>query len=253
MQITADEGAHLAQVQDVLRLDAAFSAEVLRLANSPLLGARREITNILHAVAILGLERIKALTTTLAVRIFLSGKPSDAMQTCWRRNLAVAIVSAQIARYVDMDADTCYTAGLLHDIGRLALLWACPDEYAGILAQPMIESRHLLEMEKELFGMDHCEAGEWILTQWEFPLQLREVALLHNRNPEPGASSLLLVVYTALQIADAIGFPISHQSTDRTQMSELLPNRLRQSVLDNFDQIAEDTIFRLNAVECSLL
>ena len=185
MQIAADERVNLAEIQALLRTDAAFSVEVLRLVNSPLLGARTEVTSILQAVAVLGLDRVKALATTLALRMFLVGKPSDALQACWRRNLAVAIVSELLAPYVGFDNDACYTAGLLHDIGRLALLWASPDLYEGVLAQPEIANFDLLQNEKAVFGIDHCEAGEWILTEWEFPADLREVALMHHRKPEP--------------------------------------------------------------------
>src|SRR6266571_1113571 len=71
MLLTARGDVPLTQVEEILRTDAAFAAEVLRLANSPLIGLRREITGILQAVMILGLERIKALATTLALRTFL--------------------------------------------------------------------------------------------------------------------------------------------------------------------------------------
>jgi putative nucleotidyltransferase with HDIG domain len=252
MQITADDSAHLAQVRDVLRMDAAFSAEVLQLANSPLLGARYEIKSILQAVAILGLERIKALTATLALRMFLTGKPSDVLQACWRRNLAVAIISERLARYVDMDRDTCYTAGLLHDIGRLALLWTSPGAYSEILTNSEIESSDLLEREKEAFGIDHCTAGEWILTEWGFPPELREVALRHHRRPSP-EKGLLPVVFTARRIADVFGFRAQPHAPDLAEVVEVLPAQSRQRVLEDFEAIADDAMFRINALECSLL
>src|SRR5438045_2243982 len=76
MLLTARTDVPLTQVQEVLCTDAAFASDVLRLANSPLIGTRREITSILQAVMILGLERIKSLVTTLALRTFLTtGRP----------------------------------------------------------------------------------------------------------------------------------------------------------------------------------
>src|SRR5438132_333779 len=104
MVLSAREDVPMSQVQTVLRTDAAFTAEVLRLANSPLFGARREITSVLQAVMILGLERIKALATTLALRAFLtSGKTSQALHACWRHNLATAILCERLARCLHMD------------------------------------------------------------------------------------------------------------------------------------------------------
>src|SRR6266850_8475445 len=136
MMLTARDDVPLPLVREVLCTDAAFAAEVLRLANSPLIGMRGEITSILQAVAMLGFERIKSLATTLALRAFLTnGTPSDALRGCWRHNLAAAILCERLARFVQMDRDLCYTAGLLHDIGRLALLRARSDEYERILFQ----------------------------------------------------------------------------------------------------------------------
>src|SRR5437764_10787340 len=68
IRLTTEADVALSQVQAVLRLDAVFTAEVLHLANSPLTGLRGEITSVLQAVMMLGLERIKALATTVAMR-----------------------------------------------------------------------------------------------------------------------------------------------------------------------------------------
>src|SRR5579863_3235540 len=125
MMLTAKADVPLDDVQRVLRADAAFTADVLRLANSPLIGMRAQIKSVLQAVMMLGLERIKALSTTLALRTFLTGGvPDEALQACWRHNLATAILCDRLARILHQDSDVCYTAGLLHDIGRLALLRA---------------------------------------------------------------------------------------------------------------------------------
>src|SRR5678816_1841142 len=72
MRLAAMDDVPLSRVQETLRTDAVFSGEVLRLANSPLISFRGEITSILHAVAMLGLERIKTLATTLVLRTFLT-------------------------------------------------------------------------------------------------------------------------------------------------------------------------------------
>src|SRR4051812_41163150 len=68
MQLTADENVGLWKVQDVLRTDAVFTADVLRLANSPLIGLRTPVASVMRAVMIIGLDRIKNLATTLALR-----------------------------------------------------------------------------------------------------------------------------------------------------------------------------------------
>src|SRR5262249_32798417 len=92
LTLTSYGDVPLTQVQDVLRTDAAFTAAVLRLANSPLIGMHNPVSSVLQAVMRLGLDRMKSLATTLALRSFLTnGVPSEALQACWRHNLATAV------------------------------------------------------------------------------------------------------------------------------------------------------------------
>jgi putative nucleotidyltransferase with HDIG domain len=255
MLLTARDDVPLTQVQQVLRTDAAFAAEVLHLANSPLVGMRSEITSILQAVMLLGLERIKGLATTLALRTFLTSGPlTDALQGCWRHNLATAIVSERLARFVHLDSDTCYTAGLLHDIGRLALLRACPDKYEQILSRPDASDADLLLREKSIFDIDHCQAGEWILEQWQFPKELREVVSLHHQKPAPGTAGLLSVVYAGWRLADFLGFSVLNAPIpgDIGEIVSVLSEPASQLVRDEFDRIAEEVAVKINAIECYL-
>src|SRR5437016_13440930 len=72
LRLTAQDDVPLNRIQAVLRTDVAFSAEVLRLANSALIGSRNVAGNVAHAVALLGLEPLKGLSMTIAMRAFLS-------------------------------------------------------------------------------------------------------------------------------------------------------------------------------------
>ena len=72
LRLTSREDIPLSSIQTVLRTDVAFSAEVLRLANSALIGSRSQVSSVAHAVGLLGLERLKALSMTIAMRDFLS-------------------------------------------------------------------------------------------------------------------------------------------------------------------------------------
>ena len=74
-----------------------------------------------------------------------------------------------------MDADFAYVAGLLRDIGRLALLVKYPEPYANLLVVSGEQQFDLLMMERELFDIDHCEAGAWLMQQLPFPPELDEI------------------------------------------------------------------------------
>lgn len=256
MMLTANADVQLEQIQQVLRTDAVFTADVLRLANSPLIGMRTEIKSVMQAVMMLGLERIKALATTLALRTFLTAAPPTApLLGCWRHNLATAILCERLARIMQMDSDACYTAGLLHDIGRLALLCDFPEKYQQVLSMEATEGFDLLQCEKSIFDIDHCEAGKWILEEWEFPKDLREVAFLHHQDPSPGASSLLLVVHVGWRIADLLGFSVLNRSVSGQieEIASVLPGKAKLQVIADFDRTAEDVAFKINAIDCSLV
>jgi len=256
MMLTSLEDVPLSKVQDVLRTDAAFTADVLRLANSPLIGLRAPVTSVLHAVMVLGLERMKSLATTLALRAFLTtGVPTDAVKACWRHNLATAVICEKLARILQIEADLCYTAGLLHDIGRLALIRACPDQYQHIFSIDPDGGFNLLEIEKSLFEIDHCEAGRVILEQWEFPKELRDVVSNHHHEPNAESSNLARIVYAGWQIADLLGFSALNRpiAGKIEAIASVLPANARQKLLEEFNGLAEDVAFKINAIECSLI
>jgi putative nucleotidyltransferase with HDIG domain len=256
MKLTAHADVQLEQIQQVLRMDAAFTADVLRLANSPLIGMRGEIKSVMQAVMMLGLERIKALATTLSLRAFLTtAGPNGALLASWRHNLATAIICERLARILVIDSDASYTAGLVHDIGRLALLCAFPEKYGNLLMGQPSDDLDLLQCERSIFDIDHCQAGKWILEHWDFPEELREVAFLHHERPKPCAAMILRMVHVGWRMADLLGFsvlarPIAGQIDEITSV---LPPKAQEQVLAEFDRLAEDVAFKINAIDCSLM
>jgi putative nucleotidyltransferase with HDIG domain len=256
MKLTAHADVQLEQIQQVLRMDAAFTADVLRLANSPLIGMRGEIKSVMQAVMMLGLERIKALATTLSLRAFLTNTgSSEALLASWRHNLATAILCERLARILVLDGDACYTAGLVHDIGRLALLSAFPDKYDRILSVQQGDDLDLLQCERSIFDIDHCQAGKWILEQWDFPEELCAVAFLHHQKPQPNTSILLRIVHVAWRMADLLGFSVLSNPIvgSLDEITSVLPLQAQQQILAEFDRLAEEVAFKINAIDCSLI
>jgi len=78
-----------------------------------------------HAMALLGLDRIKSLAVTVAMRGFL-GKPNPLIYQCWQHSVACALVCQELSPIFGLSGDRAYTAGLMHDIGRLGLLKTYP-------------------------------------------------------------------------------------------------------------------------------
>jgi HD-like signal output (HDOD) protein len=253
LNMVSDVSQPLPRVVSLLRTDAVLTAEVLRLANSPLLGCRSEIKNILQALAFLGMERVNSLIVTTAMRGLAGPAGGTLARACWRHNLATAVLCERFAASQRIAAERGYVAGLIHDIGRLALLRAFPN-YETALTEGAAEGRNLLAVEKSLYGMDHTEAGRWLLAQWGCPLDLQTVASLHeNPGAAPGPDrDLVRLVGAASRLADLIDF-CEFSDTPKTELAQivdLIPESSSQ--LADFPGLAEFVATRVNGIEVSL-
>jgi HD-like signal output (HDOD) protein len=101
---------------------------------------------------------------------------------------------------------------LLRDIGRLALLVKYPDSYANLLAVSGEHSFDLMQTERELFDVDHCQAGAWLMERMPFPPELAEVVAHHHDAPEDGTFRLVHLIRIADRLADALGFAVIAQA-----------------------------------------
>jgi len=188
--------------------DATLSAQVLRLANSPLFGFAAEIGTVQHAVVALGAAQVQSLVMSVATANYSrAALRTEALQKVWRHAVASAILSREVARAAGMPLEQAYCLGLLHDIGRLGLLVAWPDDYNLILQEADRDSMSLLDLERRLFGKDHCEVGRLLVEQWKLPPEFRVVAGRHH-DPPTGMLEVdnLKVAWLGCQLADSLGY-----------------------------------------------
>jgi len=194
-----------------LQADPVFSGEMLRVANSALYGLRTEIRSVHQATINLGLDFVKAVAITVGLRAYVkSAVKAPVLRRCWAHSMACGILSQELATACFMKGDEAYTAGLLHDIGRMGLLAAYPLEYANVLSVAVDYSFDVLHCEKELFDIDHCEAGAWMAEQWKLPAMLANIAA-HHHDPLPAVPAkqkpdLLTIVELACRLADSLDF-----------------------------------------------
>jgi hypothetical protein len=125
----------------------------------------------------------------------------------WQNSLACALLSEKLARACKIDADFAYVAGLLRDIGRLALLVKYPDSYINLLAVAGEQGFDLIHTERGLFDIDHCQAGSWLMGKMPFPPDLCEVVAKHHEPPS-GPFRMVHLVRIAGLLADTLGFAV---------------------------------------------
>jgi putative nucleotidyltransferase with HDIG domain len=214
LQVLSQEDAVLRQLAELIRMDPAFSAEILRLANSAAFGFSARIDNLGRAIVLLGTERVRALTMTVALGIYTKHcRNNKVMQASWSHTLATAFLSEMLAQACALNRDRAYTAGLMHDIGRLGLLVAYPAEYENLTAVAVENSISVLEVERGMFDIDHCEAGRWLAKDWNFPVELQETIGTHHNGWTPSRRDLNWVLQIACSMADTLGFQVIQPCT----------------------------------------
>ena len=208
LNVLAGTETSLRELWDVIRPDPVFSAEVLRLANSPLVAFSKEVTSVLQASMLLGFRRLRRLVITVGLRSYLDSAPARLLRSCWRHSVACAMIAERTARWNSVDRDFAYTAGILHDVGRVVLATIKPELYATLVASLADGPVEMLHGERKVFGMDHCQAGGHLVTGWRLPEPFTEI-VLHHHDPLAHTEDGSEVIRLSCRLASALGFTAS--------------------------------------------
>lgn len=186
--------------------DQALTAKTLRLANSSSFGLQVKVTTIQQAITFLGFQTTRNLITAAAVTgCFPSGRcPGFNDKAFWRHSIAVAACARALARRMRFNQDYAFTAGLLHDIGRLVLVTAAPEAYADVIEWRLHNDGGWQDAEHAVLGVDHVEAGVALADHWNFSSTMRQAIAFHHAPETPGAGFLAAIVHVANAIVHAL-------------------------------------------------
>ncbi len=204
-KVINDPNVSAEQIASILAEDPAMSVKVLRLTNSAFYGLSREIESVKHAVIIVGLEAIKNLVLSASVLDMFKGKSidDDFQDKFWRHSLATAFGCRLLAKRLRdkcmVDPDSAFSAGLLHDVGKIVLVCFLDQEYREFKeARDNNKTAMDFEIEQELFGFTHAEIGAFLTEQWKIPNKLTEAILYHHGIKEiDSGAALSCIVYMA--------------------------------------------------------
>lgn len=185
LELGQDPEVSLGEVAKVINLDPALSAKMLRMANSPLYARQRKTENLRQAITLFGLEGTITLALGFSVVNNLSEKRNDHFDypQFWRRSLAAATCAQVLSEQLALpNREDMFLAGLLQDIGMMALVRAIPELYHGVISTRLSHDRIRLG-EREQLGVDHAEIGAWLLQKWNFPDNLHAL-VLYSHDPE---------------------------------------------------------------------
>lgn len=257
MRLVSSDDVVFRRAADLIQADPAFTAEVMRLANSPVVGCRESVHGVLHAMAILGLDRLKGLVMTVALRNLLASTLHiPALLRCWRHTVASALVSEELASACWLDKDKLYTAGLMHDLGRLAILATYPEDYARLLDEADAAAPgefDLLARERARFGADHGAVGAWLAADWGFPSEYLAITAHHHEPLRLRQFDVRMAVHLGCRTADMLGFQVAGPApaTGLASLREEFPECAWDRVKPE-SELLLGIAGKLNALECTL-
>ncbi len=200
-----NEKLDVATLAHKIACDQAIVARVMRVANSPFFGLSGQIGSIPEAISVLGFNNLRGLVMAASIinAFPQSGKDFD-WTTFWQHSIAAAACGKVLARHIGLNPETAFTAGLLHDIGKLVMGVYFPQAFIQVNEYNDCSTYEALRAEQAAVGMDHAELGGEIAKRWCFPTEIREAIELHHVSDLQQGETLADVVYIANLFSHAL-------------------------------------------------
>lgn len=242
-------------VANIIASDQALSAKVLRVVNSALYGFPGRISNVTHALIILGFDVVKGLVLSTSVFDMMLARGFHGL---WQHSLSCAVAAGIIARKTNHpNPEEVSVAGLLHDLGKVIIAIELPEQAP--LVDQAAEERDIptYEAEGEILGFTHANVGQWLSEKWNLPNTLADPITYHHK---PNLSEFVkhptAVVHVADILVTGMGFgaaganlvsPIDSEAWETLEISDPLLEEIISETEDKLED-AED-FFSADGVE----
>ena len=246
-----DHGYSLEQIGNTLQNDPAITTRILKLVNSSYYGLPGQVTSVTLAVNLLGRERCKhVLIGSVLDGVFEDGEnPAFSIQEFWQHSIKTALIARQLADYTDgiEEPEAMFTAGLLHDIGKLLLIERFPEEM--LAAEKTMIRRRIDELSAEIsqVGLTHTAVGEALMQHWGLPDILVECARYHHETVHDGPNRRAThLVYLANRLSAYV--PPLDDSETLAILDDIENWNMGQVSIDQIAsacQVADDLVFEV--------
>jgi HD-like signal output (HDOD) protein len=204
-ELIRSEQSYSSQIAEVIRHDPSLTARLLRMVNSVYYGLSTKVNSIEEAVFYLGLRQIRELSMATPVIEEMEKMQRSSVKLPWRdlwkHSIGTAIMTRELLSNTNVyvDDDTDYIIGLLHNIGKVVMAQAFPDEFSRIIATPFPDTAAVCQMERELIGWDHARIGGYYLERHRLAPEITYAVYFHN-DPEKAEQHAFFAA--AVQVAD---------------------------------------------------
>jgi putative nucleotidyltransferase with HDIG domain len=207
VELLQNPNTTLQKVGELVAQDLGMSIKILQLVNSAFFGLRRNVSNPIDAVNLLGVETIQSLVLSVhAFNQLNAGQMADfSLESVWQHSMAVAGLAKRIALAEGLSktqGEEAHMAGMLHDVGRVVLATNIPEDYAKVLTMAKTQERPLIACEMELLGATHAEVGAYLLGLWGIADPIVEAVAYHHTPRE--CPNRVFCALSAVHVADAL-------------------------------------------------
>ncbi len=203
LELAKNPDCTIAEFAAVVERDIKLATDMLKIANSALFNPTTPIVNLHRAVVRLGFRECQYLIMTASIASLMNRMPleQEAIRgVLFRHSFNTALLAVHLNHIFHFGFQgEEFTAGLMHDFGRILIGIVAPEQFPEIDPMDFDESPENLERERALLGTDHCRLGAWYATQQKLPAPLSEV-ILHHHQPELARQGKTLT--TLIAVAD---------------------------------------------------
>jgi putative nucleotidyltransferase with HDIG domain len=194
------ERVQIDQVVKLVSYEKTITAQLLRIANSPLYGRTKPAESIQAAIVTLGIQRIEdILLSNCFSKMVPHNKWVVDPRVFWRHSFGCALVCREFAVRIGYnDPDKAYLAGLLHDLGIIVNSLAFTEQYREVIAKAVEAGRPLDEQEEDTLGFTHSQSGVILAKAWALPQSIRDVIEWHHTTTlAPAGNPLIAITHLA--------------------------------------------------------
>jgi len=203
------EAVSFKTLADLIEGDTVLASNVLRVVNSSLYGMRAKVNSVRHGVSMLGVGNLRNIVLNLSVSQLWNQIRTPAgwsMQHFNGHSTAVAMLADLVALETNAEyAEGAFTAGLLHDMGKLLIATALPEEFKEINRLAEADWREEAVHEEAILGLSHADLSAAALRHWNLPAPIVEAVGCHHAPPAEGRLALSSVLYVADRTAHQLG------------------------------------------------
>lgn len=182
MEICSRTDASPNELNRVISLDPVLTGQVLKLINSSYYSLMNKVTSLTRAITMLGMNTVKNMALSTAIIRSVSGaKKTRALPTkkFWAHSIGTGVCAKMLAKANGvpvMECEEYFVAGLLHDLGKIPF----GDEYIDVLDRVKSEQLPLIDMERDMLGVDHQEVGKMIAVKWKLNQAMTTAISFHH-------------------------------------------------------------------------